>query len=122
MTTPVKSEGRWQELRNIQSGDKWFKCPDVAAFSEATKKAQIALRQAEEELLRSRDKSRAYREPWTPPLFGSSLAEHCHERTTVSSAVKSGKKDMLERDLESLLEEAHEESRVALENVPPSSD
>ena len=122
MTTPVKSEGRWQELRNIQSGDKWFKCPDVAAFSEATKKAQIALRQAEEELLRSRDKSKAYREPWTPPLLGSSLADRCHERTAVSSAVKSGKKDMLERDLESLLEEAQVDSRVALENVPPSSD
>ena len=33
-----RSEGRWQELRNIQSGEKWYKVPDVAAFSEATKK------------------------------------------------------------------------------------
>jgi len=26
ITTPVKSEGRWQELKNIQSGDKWYVC------------------------------------------------------------------------------------------------
>jgi len=91
-----------------------YKCPDVAAFSEATKKAQLALRQAEEELLRSQGKSKTYREPWTPPSLGRSGAA-----LAASSAARSGKKT----DLGALLEEAAQgESRVVLEgeNLPPS--
>lgn len=33
-----------------QSGDKWFKVPDVAAFTESTKKAHMALLAAEDEV------------------------------------------------------------------------
>jgi hypothetical protein len=97
-----KSEGRWQELRNIQTPDKWFKVPDVTGFSEATKKAQLALRAAEEELLKSTEKSITYHEPWTPP----SLPRSYSMRDQPTSTTKSAKKEAFQTNLAALLEDA----------------
>lgn len=116
LTTPSKdapkSEGRWLELRNIQSGDKWYKVPDVAAYSEATKKAQLALRAAEDELRHSTEKSNSksvkYREPWTPPSLPWSLSGVAGGQggQLPQSAAKSARKDVFQTNLAALLEDA----------------
>ena len=112
------SESRWQNLKNIQSGDKWFKVPDLAAFSESTRKAQQALLAAEEELQKSAQRQElrksAQRQPWTPPSLPRA---HLPNNSGVS-----GKKDVLQKNLGSLLEEAAADSKpmAKLENVPPS--
>ena len=65
------SESRWQNLKNIHTPTKWYKVPDVAVLSAATRRAQEALAAAEEELLRSTERRARYSEPWTPPNLQS---------------------------------------------------
>jgi len=122
-----------QELRHIQSGDKWYKCPDVAAYSAATKKADLALRAAEDELRHSIEKSNSksakYRELWTPPslprthagVSGSVLQSESGLQSgqLPQSAAKSVRKEVFQTNLAALLEDAADPKQLA-EKIPPS--
>ncbi len=82
---------RWEELKNIQTGDKWFKVPDIVQISASASKARTvcldagcrrgcslatdgrglqALKEAQEDLRKSAQTPSKYRQPWQPPAIG----------------------------------------------------